>query len=489
MSRVYFRGQAQAVVLLINLTQRWRKTQQMQLVNEMGRFFQASLDINKVLYTVLTCVTAGPALGFNRAFLLLLHEESDTLKGAMALGPSSAEEAARIWRDLGQRQLSLQEILADETAFDPAHPTPLQHQTLALKIDLQQPGFESLRQVVHERRTLRAARDELIGPGFHTTTEQGLTHDEREALLGLFTASEVAIAPLASKDRIVGVVLADNLYSAAPIEEDDLRLLETVAQQAGLTIDNALTYQALQKAQKELVSAERLVAVGEMAARVSHEIRNPLATVGGFARSILKRPEDVDAVKRKVGVIVDEVSRLEELLSDLLDMARARDLDMQAHGINEIVEHALLLADADIKASGVEVKKEFAPDLPPLMVDRRRLLQALLNTIRNGAQAMPDGGVLGVVTRVRHSDDQRVRLEIEVSDTGVGIPPRALKQVFDPFFSTKIRGSGLGLAVTLRIIRDHGGDIDVYSDEGQGTTFVMCLPLQRVTQESEVATV
>jgi signal transduction histidine kinase len=162
---------------------------------------------------------------------------------------------------------------------------------------------------------------------------------------------------------------------------------------------------------------------------------------------------------------------------------------MQPHGINEIVEHALLLADADIKASGVEVKKGFAPDLPPLMVDRRRLLQALLNTIRNGAQAMPDGGVLGVVTRVRHSDDQRVRLEIEVSDTGVGIPPRALKQVFDPFFSTKIRGSGLGLAVTLRIIRDHGGDIDVYSDEGQGTTFVMCLPLQRVTQESEAATV
>jgi PAS domain S-box-containing protein len=482
-SRVYFRGEAQAVVLLINLTQRWRKTQQMQLVSEMGRLFQASLDINKVLYTVLTCITAGPALGFNRAFLLLLHEDSDTLKGAMALGPSSAEEAARIWRDLGQRQLSLQEILADESAFDPAHPTPLQQQTLALRINLQHPSFEVLRRAVHERRTSRVARDELIGPGLSTLSDEQHAASEAETILNLFTAPEIAIAPLASKDRIVGVVLADNLYSAAPIEDDDLRLLETVAQQAGLTIDNALTYQALQKAQKELVSAERLVAVGEMAARVSHEIRNPLATIGGFARSILKRLEDADIVRRKVEVIVDEVSRLEELLSDLLDMARPRQLDLQPHAINEIVEHALLLANADIKASGVEVKRELAHDMPLLMVDRRRLLQALLNTMRNGAQAMPEGGTLTVATRVRRIDGNVLRLEIEIRDSGLGIPTRALKQVFDPFFSTKIRGSGLGLAVTLRIIRDHGGDIDVYSEEREGTTFVMCLPLQLASSD------
>jgi PAS domain S-box-containing protein len=486
-SRVYFRGEAQVVVLLINLTQRWRKTQQMQLVSEMGRLFQASLDINKVLYTVLTCITAGPALGFNRAFLLLLHEDSDTLKGAMALGPSSAEEAAHIWRDLGQRQLSLQEILADESAFDAAHPTPLQQQTLALRINLQHPCFEVLRQAVHERRTSRVARDELTGPGSSLLQGEQNAANESETILNLFTAPEIAIAPLASKDRIVGVVLADNLYSASPIDDDDLRLLETVAQQAGLTIDNALTYQALQKAQKELVSAERLVAVGEMAARVSHEIRNPLATIGGFARSVLKKPDDADVVRRKVEVIVDEVSRLEELLSDLLDMARPRQLDLQPHAVNEIVEHALLLANADIKASGVEVKRELAQDMPLVLVDRRRLLQALLNTMRNGAQAMPEGGALTVATRVHRVAGDILHLEIEVRDSGLGIPTRALKQVFDPFFSTKIRGSGLGLAVTLRIIRDHGGDIDVYSEEGQGTSFVMCLPLQIASPGSDGA--
>lgn len=480
LSRVYFRGRARVVVLLINLTQRWRKTQQLQLMNEMGRLFQASLDINRVLHTVLTCVTAGPALGFNRAFLLLFDEDNATLRGVMALGPSSAEEASQIWSEMGRRDLSLQEILADETAFDALNPTPLQQKTLEVSFDLHQSCVRPLIRSVYERRALKTTCFDLTKTDENCPLPPGLS-----ALMDLLIAPETAIAPLVAKERVVGVVLADNLYSMAPIEEDDLRLLDTVAQQAGLTVDNALTYQDLQKAQKDLVAAERLGAVGEMAARVSHEIRNPLATIGGFARSILRRADDIDDVQKKTGIIVEEVERLEELLSDLLDMARPRELDLQLHNINDIVDHALLLAGADVKAFNVEVKKELQPDLPSVLVDRRRLLQALLNTMRNGAQAMPNGGMMFVATRIsQKSENSPPMLEIEVRDTGVGIPERALKQIFDPFFSTKIRGSGLGLAVTLRIIRDHGGDIDVFSGPNEGTVFVISLPL-RLVHESQ----
>ena len=506
LSRVYFRGEARVVVLLINLTLRWKQTQQLQLMNEMSRLFQESLDINRVLHTVLTCVTAGPALGFNRAFILLLDEDTQILQGAMALGPSSAEEASHIWSEIGQRDLSLREMLADETSFDAQHLTPLQQSVLALRVDLARAAHTPLARAVRERRALCAPRAEIVRSALEVSQaentesenvqndvaqvekaegeEQSSTRsvvfgDDYCNLADLLLSSATAIAPLLAKDRIVGVVLADNLYSASPVEDDDLRLLETVAQQAGLTIDNALTYQALQKAQSELVSAERLVAVGEMSARVSHEIRNPLATIGGFARAILKHPEQEEVVQRKVRIIVDEVERLEDLLNDLLDMARPRELDWKLHNINEIVERALLLADADFKANNAEAKYDLSPDLPPVAVDGRRLLQALLNTLRNGAQAMPEGGDIHVATRiVQRSTSSTRRLEIEVRDSGVGIPERALKQVFDPFFSTKIRGSGLGLAVTLRIIRDHGGDIDVYSNEGDGTTFIMSLPLR-----------
>ena len=481
--RVYFRGQAETAILLINLTERWRKSYQLQLTHEIGRLFQESLDIERVLSTILTCITAGTALGFNRAFVFLLDESGTHLEGRMALGPSSPEEASRIWGEISQRELSLEEIL-DNSESTAMPLTPLQEHTARLRIRLDNPCFDNLRHILETKNAMRLTHSELISPECHTGAEHLSARDceEGRQLGELLSAYTVAVAPLIAKERAIGVVFADNLYSNAPIEADDVQLLDTLAQQAALTIDNALTYQALQGAQRELVSAERLVAVGEMAARVSHEIRNPLATIGGFGHSILKKPNDESAVTRKARVIVSEVARLEELLTDLLDMARARPLQLKLESINEIVEHSILLAEADIRSYNVQVEHEFAPDLPMICVDRARLLQAFLNTIRNGAQSMTEGGVMRVATRIVkefEGDEPREMVEIEISDSGCGIPQRALEQVFDPFFSTKVSGSGLGLPVTRRIIEDHAGHIDVQSIEGQGTTFVFSLPARR----------
>ena len=487
--RVFYRGQPETAILLINLTERWRKTYQLQLTHEIGRLFQESLDIDRVLGTVLTCITAGNALGFNRGFVFLLDENGAHLEGRMALGPSSAEEAGDIWREISQRELTLEEILEEaERASAPL--TPLQQHTAQLEIRLGNEGMPALQSAIEAKSAALLTHSQLISPECYSGTPRLNARDCEEArgLAALLSAYAVAVAPLIAKERLIGVIFADNLYSNAPIEADDIQLLDTLAQQAALTIDNALTYQALQSAQRELVSAERLVAVGEMAARVSHEIRNPLATIGGFGHSILKKPDDESAVKRKARVIVSEVARLEELLTDLLDMARMRPLQRQPESIGEIVEHSLLLAEADIRAYNVEVERDFAPEMPMMCVDRARLLQALLNTIRNGAQAMTDGGLMRIATRLVTQPDETAGapqdaskewIEIEIADSGSGIPARALAQVFVPFFSTKVSGSGLGLPVTRRIIEDHGGRIDVQSREGEGTTFVFYLPALR----------
>jgi PAS domain S-box-containing protein len=504
--RVSFRGEPKAVLLLINITQRWRKTHQLQLMHEISRFFQASLDIDRVLHTVLTCITAGSSLGFNRAFVLLRDDASEpasdgtarpstgvmrgnALRGAMALGPASPEEAGRVWNEISQQNPSLQEILAVASDVDLSTRSPLQEATRRIGFDLDNPALQVLAGIVREGRATCIASHEFFSQGVELSPEHAAQLEEARQL---FIAPQMAIAPLFAKERVVGIVLADNLYSGAHIDNDDVQLLDTLAQQAGLTIDNALTYQALQKAQRGLVSAEKLAAVGEMAARVSHEIRNPLATIGGFARSVLRKPEDQAGVERKVGIIVSEVARLEELLGDLLDMARPRHLNWEAHSLNEVVSHALLLADADIKGAGVIVEKRFDAELPPIQLDRSRLLQAVLNIVRNGAQAMADRhkhedgaqAVLEVGTRI--VDRSGPTVEITIRDHGVGISPRAVKQIFDPFFSTKVSGSGLGLAVTRRILQDHGGDIEVESQEGQGTTFFLRFPL-RTAQEPEEA--
>jgi PAS domain S-box-containing protein len=478
--RVYFRGQAEAALLLINLTQRWRQTYRLQLMHEIGRLFQQSLDIDRVLASVLTCITAGSALGFNRAFVFLLDEKGKTLEGRMALGPSSAEEASRIWSEISQHELTLPELL-DKIEGERGPASELQQRVQSLRISLGNACFPAIERAIVEKSALAVHHDEL----FHICNCPEEQRDEFEAAAALFSAGDVAIAPLLAKERLVGLVMADNLYSGSLIDSDDVQLLDTLAQQAGLTIDNALAYEALQRAQRELVSAERLVAVGEMAARVSHEIRNPLATIGGFARSVMRKTDDEAGVKRKVGVIVSEVARLEELLTDLLDMARPRPLDLQPQSINEVVEHALLLADADLR--DVTLEKDLATDLPPVWLDRGRILQAFLNTIRNGAQAMPDGGVMRVSTCMggKPASGDLPTLRVAIEDSGVGIPQRALKSVFDPFFSTKVSGSGLGLPVTKRIIQDHGGRIDVKSEEGLGTTFIFDLPIDRrpISQE------
>ncbi len=508
MFRIYFRGEPQVALLMINVTARWRREQEMRLMNETGRLFQSSLDVDTVLHAVLTCMTAGSALGFNRAFVFLREEHGDLLRAARALGPSSYEEAQRIWWELSQQQVSLQELLKESPVDAPR--TPLQERVADMTLDLSNPTLPALATVIREGRALKVTPDEMflkpesVFTSFASHAEAdddgaAARRDEefcREYLMAreLFTAPEIAIAPLVAKDRVVGAVLADNLYAGTPIDHQALQTLETLAHQAGLAIDNARTYRALQRAQNDLLAADRLVVIGELAARISHEIRNPLATIGGWAHNLQRSPNDPSSVMRKAGIIVEEVNRLEGLLTDVLGMAKARPLNLEPQQINEIVERALLLADADIRANKAEVVKDFG-DLPPTLVDRSRILQALLNLIRNAAQSMSDkaGGIVHLSTRISAPPesvliarpDAPPLIEIEVRDEGRGISAQALKQVFDPFFSTRLSGSGLGLSVTRRIVQDHGGEISVESQQGEGTTFVLLLPLRSLPEEIE----
>lgn len=472
--RVFYRHRPQAVLLFINLTSRWRSFHQLQLMSEIGRYFSASLNIDKVLRTVLTCITAGNALGFNRAFLLLADEKKLQLKGTLALGASSASEAQHIWHELAENEWSLQQILdaADNISESPSS-SQLQKNLSELVIDLDNPLLPALQISLEEHRTLHMTRSELL----ELKPSEDVTEVHRnqwQQAAALFTANEMVIAPLLAKDRLVGVVLADNAFSGNLIEESDVQLLDSLAGQAGLTIDNARTYQELQKAQKELVNSERLAVVGDLTARLSHEIRNPLSTIGGFARRLVKHPEDTETVQRNAGVIVEETERLEELLDDLLEMASPGKIELKPQHLSEVVDQALLLANADIIALKVGVERNYDPSIPEVLLDRARLLQALLNIVRNGAQSMPDGGVLHVSTAMINSTMAQIRIR----DQGKGISENALKHVFNPFFSTKLKGSGLGLPITWQIIQDHGGTIEVKSKMNEGTTFIISLPVQ-----------
>jgi two-component system sensor histidine kinase PilS (NtrC family) len=217
--------------------------------------------------------------------------------------------------------------------------------------------------------------------------------------------------------------------------------------------------------------ADRLATVGRMAANIAHEIRNPLASLTG-AIEVLTSPLTADDARERLSQIVArESERLNHIIKNFLEYARPAPLSIAAFDVAVAAEEVLLLLEHRASpGSSLKVIREFAPSIP-WPVDAQQFRQILWNLCLNAVEAMPDGGELRVAAAVRAG-----MLEVAVSDTGDGIGAGDLAHVFEPFFSTKPEGTGLGLALVHRIVQEHGGEIDVRSAPGLGTTFTLTLP-------------
>ncbi|MEC4686244.1 MAG: PAS domain S-box protein [Nitrospirota bacterium] len=224
----------------------------------------------------------------------------------------------------------------------------------------------------------------------------------------------------------------------------------------------------LKKLREKLAMAEKMAALGEVAAKVAHEIRNPLVSIGGFSRRLEKRLDG--KLLEYASVITREVDRLEEILKEILSFVRDVRISKEHLEGVKIIEDILSLFSQEIKKRGVVLETDFKDPLS-LEVDPNRIKEALINIINNAIQIMGEGDHL--IIRTYREQDYGV---IEVSDTGPGINGKDLPYIFDPFFTTKIDGTGLGLAIAHRIIEEHQGKIDVYSTPGEGTTFKIYLP-------------
>ncbi len=227
--------------------------------------------------------------------------------------------------------------------------------------------------------------------------------------------------------------------------------------------------------------SERLAALGVLAAGVAHEVRNPLVGVRAAAQLLEKEPTFPPALREFTGIIIREVDRLNRLVEGLLTFAGGRPIEARPCNVNQAVEEALRLEQSGLAAARVTVVRHYDPELPSVAGDPDRLLQVFLNLIRNGAQAMAGtGGELSVRTRFERVAPQcggRAAAVVEIADRGPGMPPEVQRQLFTPFFTTKDRGTGLGLPISLRIVEEHGGTVEVQSQVGQGTSFRVLLPV------------
>jgi two-component system sensor histidine kinase HydH len=262
-----------------------------------------------------------------------------------------------------------------------------------------------------------------------------------------------------------------------------------------------------QRLQRELRLRERLATVGELAAGVAHEIRNPLAGISSAAQVLLTRFEPRDDRQKFCRVIIEQVDRLDHTVTSLLKFARPPEPQLRPGRIEDVIERVLGLEAERFAEARISVERRFAPRVPVLYLDPGLLEQVLLNLVINAVQAMPGGGTLtlevGLASR-RPRPAERTRgrrsadlggaatasgsgeaprpvpvVRVRVIDTGQGIPKEVLPRLFDPFFTTKASGTGLGLSISQSIVQEHGGTISIASREGRGTTVVVELPLEK----------
>jgi signal transduction histidine kinase len=288
--------------------------------------------------------------------------------------------------------------------------------------------------------------------------------------------------PIISKERVIGLLNLGHKEDKTIYSNEDLELLSTLANQAAIAIENARLYENLKQSQDTLRRADRLSSLGLLTAGLAHEIRNPLVAIRTFTQLLPERYNDAEFREGFQGLALKEVDRICGLINDLLSFARPSKPNVAPEAINDVVENITRILETQAKEKNVAIFREFSENLPKVWIDREQMKQVFMNLILNAIQAMQQGGSLGIATRsVARSGADPVGefVQVEVRDTGVGIPEDNLQHIFDPFFTSKDEGSGLGLAVSHQIVQEHGGFVTVESTVGKGTAFFVHVPVAK----------
>jgi two-component system, NtrC family, sensor histidine kinase HydH len=306
------------------------------------------------------------------------------------------------------------------------------------------------------------------------------TQEERENLIlmvrGLELLNGSVVLAVIGEEQLLGMLVLRDERLREAYSSDEIELFRGVAASIGVTLQNSQVYERMKE-------RDRLAALGQMAAGLAHEIRNPLGSIKGAAQYLQPIGQQAadPAIREFLDIIVEEVNRLNKIVSQFLDYARPYRGDQKPLDLNDVVRKTMHLLEKVEGATNVEILTNLVDGLPQVRADAEQLRQVFLNLSLNALQAMPQGGKLQVSTSLRRSTRRGAAsafLEVRFRDTGMGIPANDLRNLFIPFFTTKEKGTGLGLPISQRIIENHGGTIEVRSQPGAGSTFTVLVPVE-----------
>ncbi len=447
------------------------KVEELALIKTITDAVVRTTDLHKALRIILTGVTSGQAFGFNRAGIFLVDDRIEYLIGKHAVGPDSREQAINIWNQVGS--------VTFEKQIENIHKAP------EVEADHLQKRIEKIKIPLSDESNIFIQA--LRGGGARHYKKDELDPKMQKRINAYIEFNEFAAVPLQSDGPPLGLMVADNYYNNKPITPSSIDALQTLAAACTNVLEKTLLHQQLSERLKQLehvnrllrenqsylIQTERLADIGKLAATVAHEFKTPLVTVGGYARRALRNINNGKCEEKDLQIIISEVERLEGITAEILEYSRQPKLDLKPHNINNLVEKSLDLLGKQLSAGRIKLATEFTAADPSARLDERRFRQVVFNIVANAIESMEKGGVLSLSTHIR--DDHVV---LEIQDTGCGIPGEHHDQLFKPFFTTKSRGSGLGLPISKKIVEDHGGFLEFESRAGSGTRFSIFIPLK-----------
>ena len=439
-----------------------KQLSELTLLYQFSNTLLSTIHINKLSHLILTALTSHSAMLFERAMLFLRNEKSGVLQGMLGIEHTAGEQLQAV----GDDPLSCRWEISDDVIFRQRTADFCSRvRSTRIDIDIDCPVIKN---VINDQKLC------LI-------EDAGCHECQTCSFIKHLGAASFAAAPLIARGKSLGIIVVDNPQSGRPISRDNLHLLQLFANQAGMAMENSMLYNRiedahsnLRDARERLVHGQRLAAIGEMAANIAHELKNPLITIGGFASRLLKRLPEQSREHHYADTIVNEVSRLEKMLADILAFSRKPTICYSACDLEEIIHDCIGSCSTTLEDQHVILDLRIPGGHWPLVGDSHQLKQVFLNLILNSCEAMPNGGTLAITVE-RTEEHQKYAL-VRVADTGGGIPTDILPQIFTPFFTTKRHGTGLGLAIVNRILLNHNGRIEA-SNTDSGALFTVTLPL------------
>lgn len=446
------------------------KLKELALLYRLSNTMLSTIRLNKLMHLILSALTCGPNPLFERAMLFLINERAGVMQGMLGVTSSTVGlSKSLLGDDLDSALTSRWDITEDEMSSQ--QNSELSTQVRGARLELNRFRNMSSRAVL-ERRMV------------HVPDASKEKHVDRE-FVNRFGIRSFAATPLLAKDKVLGVIVVDNPDTSRVSTVEELRFLELCTNQAGMAIENSLLYsqiedanRKLRDAKERLVHGERLATIGEMAAGIAHELKSPLVSIGGFSRRLQRKLHKGSDEAGYVSTIIGEVDRLEKMLSDILSFSRKSTLCYSVCSLQEIIEEALAVVMPPFEQTSITVIRNFPRKVLSFLGDSQQLKQVFINLLTNAQEAMrgASGEIRITATSGKHAGKEAV--VVKVADTGGGIPLNALHNIFNPFYTTKEGGTGLGIPIVNRIVTNHGGKVQVNNYPGVGVEFTIIVPVE-----------